>query len=245
MMIPMNKRIFLAGATGAIGRRLIPLLVEDGYHVTGMTRSEDRTDAIRSLGAEPVVANVLDYEVTLAAVTAARPDIVIHQLTDLPAGLDPSQMSQAIARNAKLRDEGTHNLVRAAVAAGAGHLVVQSIAWAYAPGREPHGEDDPLDVDAAGDRAVSVGGVSALERCSLSGGVPACVLRYGRIYGPGTGSDGPAAGFPTVHVDAAAHAALLAARVSATGIFNIADSTPLVSSEKAKTALQWSDSFRA
>src|SRR5690349_3470737 len=159
----MSQRVFLAGASGAIGRRLIPLLVQAGYQVTGTTRSRDKKALIRDLGAEPVLADAFDYDGLLAAVCLARPSIVIHQLTDLPAGPDASVMSAAIARNARLRDEGTRNLARAAFVAGARQLVAQSIAWAYAEGREPHRENDPLDLAASGDRAVSVKGVAALE----------------------------------------------------------------------------------
>lgn len=241
----MSRRIFLAGASGAIGRRLLPLLVQAGEQVSGMTRSAAKADLISGLGAEPVVADVFDLNATVAAVCAARPEIVIHQLTDLPAGLDPSRMREAIARNARLRDEGTRNLARAAFLVGARHLVVQSIAWAYAPGRGPHREEDPLDLAAGGDRAVSVKGVAALERWSLSCPVPACVLRYGRIYGPGTGSDAAVTDFPSVHVDAAAHAAVLATRSGATGIFNVAEPSPLVCSDKARDELGWDFAFRA
>jgi nucleoside-diphosphate-sugar epimerase len=243
--IQMNQRVFLAGASGAIGRRLIPLLVQAGYKVIGMSRSESKADLIRDLGAEPVIGNALDYASILAAVWVAKPRTVIHQLTDLPAGLDPSLMGEAIRRNAQLRDVGTRNLVRAAFVAGAEHMVAQSIAWAYAPGNEPHGEGDPLDLHAGGDRSVSVLGVAALERSTLSGALRGCVLRYGRFYGPGTGSDAPLPGFPSVHVDAAAHAALLAAMQGAAGIFNIAEPSPLVSSDRAQNALGWDFGFRA
>lgn len=91
-----------------------------------------------------------------------RPEIVIHQLTDLPPGLDPGRMDEAVRRNAYIRTEGTRNLVAAAIAAGTHRLIAQSIAWAYAPGPEPHREGDPLDVNGTGSRAVSIGGVSAL-----------------------------------------------------------------------------------
>jgi nucleoside-diphosphate-sugar epimerase len=241
----MSQRIFLAGASGAIGRRLVPLLRQAGYAVTGMTRSASKAELIRQLGAEPAIADAFDYAATEAAIRAAGPAIVIHQLTDLPAGLDPARMSEAIARNARLREEGTHNLVRAAAAAGVRQLVVQSIAWAYAPGPTPHRESDPLDLGAEGDRAISVHGVAALERWALSGPLPACVLRYGRLYGPGTGSDAAMAGFPAVHVDAAAQAAVLAAGAGARGIFNVAEPSDLVCSDRARDVLGWQATFRA
>ena len=141
----MSYRIFLAGASGAIGSRLTPLLLGAGHYVCGSTRSKSKADALRSLGADPVMVDVFDAAVLSRAVASARPDVVIHQLTDLPKDLDPREMGAAIIRTARIRSEGTRNLVSAAIAAGARRLVAQSIAWAYAPGAEPHAETDPLD----------------------------------------------------------------------------------------------------
>jgi nucleoside-diphosphate-sugar epimerase len=163
----MAYRIFLAGASGAIGRRLVPLLHNAGHHVCGTTRSAEKADELRMLGAEPVVVDVFDAAALSRAVAAARPDVVIHQLTDLPKNLDPRQMGAAITRNARIREEGTRNLVSAAIAAGARRMVAQSIAWAYAPGPEPHNEADPLDAKAEGDRGIIVKGVIALEDLTL------------------------------------------------------------------------------
>src|SRR5436190_3627325 len=123
----MGYRILLAGASGVIGRRLTPLLRDAGHHVAGTTRSARKAEELRRLGAEPVVVDVFAAASLLREVTAVRPEVVIHQLTDLPKGLDPSLMKEAIARNARIRDEGTRNLVRAAVAAGARKLIAQSI----------------------------------------------------------------------------------------------------------------------
>jgi nucleoside-diphosphate-sugar epimerase len=121
-----------------------------------------------------------------------QPEIVIHQLTDLPQGLAPARMGEAVNRNALIRSEGTRNLVAASLRAGATRMVAQSIAWAYAPGPEPHVESDLLDLHADGARAVSVGGVAILEEAVLnSPPLEGVVLRYGQIYGPGTGSEGP------------------------------------------------------
>ena len=107
-------------------------------------------------------------------------------------GLEPGRMAEAIARNAHIRDEGTRNLLTAAAAAGARRVVAQSIAWAYAPGPEPHRESDPLDLGAVGSRAVSVRGIAALEYWILnSPPLAGVVLRYGQFYGPGTGVDAP------------------------------------------------------
>ena len=181
----MGYRIFLAGASGAIGRRLTPLLHGAGHYVRGSTRSKAKADALRSLGADPVVVDVFDATALSRAVASARPDVVIHQLTDLPKDLDPREMGAAIIRTARIRGEGTRNLVGAAIAAGARRLVAQSIAWAYAPGAEPHAETDPLDAGAAGDDGVNVQGLIALEDLTLkSPPLEGVVLRCGQLYGP-------------------------------------------------------------
>jgi uncharacterized protein YbjT (DUF2867 family) len=125
-----DHTVFLAGATGAIGRRLGPMLVARGWRVIGTTRAPAKAASLAGAGVEPVVVDVYDAPALLRAVVAAGPDIVIHQLTDLPAGLDPSRMAAAGIANARLREEGTRNLVAAAVAAGATRLVAQSIAFA-------------------------------------------------------------------------------------------------------------------
>src|SRR5499427_5649916 len=161
-------RIFLAGATGAIGKRLLPLLRKAGHHVVGTTRSGAKSAALRATGIEAVVVDVFDAAALSRAVAGARPDIVMHQLTDLPPGLDPARMAEAAPRNARIRSEGTKNLVDAALAAGARRLISQSIAW------RPQG--------------ITAEGVAALERLTLgSPPLEGIVLRYGRLYGPGTG----------------------------------------------------------
>ncbi|MGX7874790.1 NAD-dependent epimerase/dehydratase family protein [Mesorhizobium sp. ORM6] len=239
----MAYRIFLAGASGAIGRRLIPQLLAAGHHVTGTTRNTDKAATLRTLGVESAVLDVFDAEALSRAMLAAKPDIVIHQLTDLPPGLDPSRMGEAVVRNARIRDEGTRNLVAAAIASGVRRMVAQSIAWAYASGPEPHGEADPLDGTAGGSRGISVGGVIALEKAVLSAPLAGIVLRYGQLHGPGTGADTPAGSSP-VHVDAAAYAALLAIDKGAPGIFNVAEPNPVVSTQKAIDELGWRADFR-
>ncbi|GLQ77073.1 dTDP-glucose 4,6-dehydratase [Mesorhizobium huakuii] len=239
----MGHRIFLAGASGAIGQRLIPQLLAAGHQVTGTTRNTAKAATLRALGAEPMVVDVFDAEALSRAMLAARPDIVVHQLTDLPPGLDPSRMGEAIVRNARIRDEGTRNLVAAAVASGVRRIVAQSIAWAYAPGPEPHGEADPLDGDASGNRGISVGGVIALEKAVLNAPFAGVVLRYGQLYGPGTGTD-MATGASPLHVDAAAYAALLALDKGAPGIFNVAEPNRAVSTQKAVEELGWRADFR-
>jgi nucleoside-diphosphate-sugar epimerase len=230
-------KIFLAGATGAIGRRLAPLLVAAGHEVIGTTRSPGKVDALRQVGLEPLVIDVFDATALSRAVNAARPEIVVQQLTDLPPGLDPSRMAAATYRNARVRKEGTRNLVAAALEAGVRRFIAQSIAWVYAPGVEPHTEDDPLDVHAEGGRAVSVDGVATLERLTLSSSpMIGAVLRYGHLYGPGTGASSVPES-PSLHVDAAASAALLLVEKERSGIYNIAEPCGYLSTAKARRDL--------
>jgi nucleoside-diphosphate-sugar epimerase len=221
----------------------VPLLAADGWRVVGTTRSAEKADALRGLGVEPVVVDVFDAAGLRAAVAQARPSLVIHQLTDLPPGLDPARMGEALVRNARVREEGTRNLVAAALEAGARRLIAQSVAFAYAPGSLPHHEDDPLNVAAEGPAGVSARGVASLERQVLDAALLGVVLRYGRLYGPGTGFDKPSGAAP-VHVDAAAKAAQLAISKGEGGIYNIAEDDGAVSNEKAKRALGWQADWR-
>ena len=237
-------RIFLAGATGAIGKRLVPVLREARYQVIGTTRSPSRADGLRAAGIEPAVVDVFDRASLIRAVAAARPDIIVQQLTDLPPGLDASQMDEGRRRNARMRSEGTRNLVDAAVAAGVRRFVAQSFAWMYAPGREPHDEGDPLDIRAPGTPAVTVTGVAALEHLVLgSPPIEGIVLRYGHLYGPGTGSD-TSGEAPSLHVDAAAAAAVLAIEKGRGGIYNIAEPNSYISTDKARRELGFEAGFR-
>lgn len=224
-------RIFLAGASGAIGRRVVPALLGRGHEVVGLTRSEDSAARIKALGAGAVVGDVYDAEALTQAVRAARPDVVMHQLTDLGAG--------DRAANAKLRVVGTRNLVDAARAAGVRRIVAQSIAWAYAPGAEPATEDTPLDLRGAPERVVTVEAVAALETAVAE--LPEwVVLRYGTLYGPGTWYErgalmaqlAQAGQLPAnadvssfVHVDDAASAAVSALDWPA-GAVNVCDDEP-------------------
>ena len=236
-------KIFLAGAAGAVGRRLVPLLLEAGHDVFGTTRSTTKAHALRAAGVEPIIVDVFDAPALSGAITAARPDVVVHQLTDLPPGLDPARMLEATRRNARMRREGTRNLVAGAFAAGAHRLVAQSIAWMYAPGPEPHREDDPLDMHATGTRAMTADGVATLERLTVaSRPIEGVVLRYGHLYGPGTGAD--TGERPSLHVDAAASAALLAIEKVRSGIYNIAEPNAYLSTEKARRDLGFDPSFR-
>lgn len=241
----MAESIFVAGATGVIGSVLVKLLLQAGYRVYGSTRRKEQAQRLRSLGVSPVVVDVFDAQALEAQLLRIKPDCVVHQLTDLPRGLDPTQMAEAIARNARLRDQGTANLMAAARASGCERVVAQSIAWAYAEGPMPYAEEAALDLQAQGLRAISVGGVAALEHRVLNTpSVEGTVLRYGQLYGPGTGTDQPSGTSP-LHVEAAAWAALLALRLHANGVFNIAEDNPQVSTEKARRMLGWTPDLRA
>jgi nucleoside-diphosphate-sugar epimerase len=233
-------KLFLAGAGGVIGRRLTPLLIKAGHRVTGTTRATDKADMLRALGAEPAVVDVFDAHALARAVSKAAPEAVIHQLTDLAFAPDDPRYQEGLARNARLRVEGTRNLVAAALAAKVARMVAQSIAFIYAPGPGARVEADPLNSDSAS--AGTVDAVKALESAVLS--MPdGLVLRYGYLYGPGTWSlDTPRA--PALHVDAAAQAALLALTRGAPGIYNVAEDAPTLSSEKAKRELGFDASFR-
>ncbi|HEX3791076.1 MAG TPA: NAD(P)-dependent oxidoreductase [Pseudonocardiaceae bacterium] len=170
-------RIFLAGATGVIGRRLLPLLVSAGHEVTGLTRRTADAATLRALGATATVADVYDADALAAAVGSAAPDVVMHQLTDLRAG--------NLAANAEIRRTGTRNLVDAALAAGARRIVAQSVSWAYQGGGEPASESTPLDLGAAGPRLTTVRGIAGLED-AVRAAPEWVVLRYGLLYGPTT-----------------------------------------------------------
>jgi nucleoside-diphosphate-sugar epimerase len=238
--------VFLAGAAGIVGRRLSLLLVQAGYAVHGTTRKPESADWLRSIGCVPVMVDVFDAASLEAAVMAARPEVVIHQLTDLAIYHDPATRDESLRRNAKIRVDGTRNLLSAAVAAGACRVIAQSIAFVYADQPRPRVESDPLDTTATGVRAVTVQGVLALEEAVLhASALDGIVLRYGLFYGSGAGADQPADdGLPHVHVDAAAQAALLAIEAGAPGIYNIADDSSYASSEKARRDLDWTPDFR-
>jgi nucleoside-diphosphate-sugar epimerase len=238
----MGMRIFLAGASGAIGRRLTPLLLKAGHDVTGMTRSAEVAGELEAAGIRPAVVDVFDADALKRAVVAARPDVVMHQLTDLPRVLDDeARLAAAYPRNARIRTEGTRNLVAAALAAAARRFIVQSVAFAYAPGKEPYVETDPLNL-VDGPRLVTVRAAADMEAQVLKSGMAAVVLRYGLLYGPGTWSEGPSRK-PPLHVDAAAQAALLAV-TRGNGIYNIADDDGTVAIEKARNDLGFDPAFR-
>jgi nucleoside-diphosphate-sugar epimerase len=236
-------RIFLAGASGAIGRRLVPLLIAAGHDVTGTTRSAEAARKLEAAGVRPAIVDVYDATALERAAIDAQPEAVVHQLTDLPQAFDEKNLAASYPRNARIRVEGTRNLIAAARAAGARRFVVQSIAFAYAPGREPHVEDDPLNL-ADGPRLITVRGAADMEQQALASGMDVFVLRSGLFYGPGTWNDGPSRK-PALHVDAAAQAAVLALARGAPGIYNIADDDGAVSIEKARRELGFDPAFRS
>jgi nucleoside-diphosphate-sugar epimerase len=224
-------KILIAGAAGVIGRRLVPLLVAAGHDVAGTTRRAERAQALREAGARPLVVDVLDADALRETVGRERPDVVIHQLTDLAGGDFPA--------NNRLRVEGTRNLVEAARAAEVETMIAQSIAWLYVAGETPAVEGDPLDPNAP-----PYPGVSALED-AVRGMPRGVVLRYGAFYGPGTwyAPDGAIAERvrsrdlkPTpawtsfIHVDDAAAAAVDALEWPA-GAVNIVDDEPAQATE--------------
>jgi nucleoside-diphosphate-sugar epimerase len=180
----MFVRIFLAGASGVIGRRLVPLLVDAGHEVAAMTRSAANVDLLDELGAEPVVCDVFDAERLAGEVTAFAPEMVMHQLTDLPD--DAVRIGEFGTANARVRREGTRNLLAAAGVAGAERFLAQSVAWEL-----------PGDGGAA---------VAEMERMVLgAGGV---VVRYGQFYGPGTYHETRLPPPPRIAVDVAARRTL-------------------------------------
>ena len=236
-------RIFLAGASGAIGRRLTPMLIAAGHRVTGSTRHADTARQLEAAGVHAIVVDVFDAAALRDAVVNARPEVVMHQLTDLPHVLkDEAQLAASYSRNAHIRIEGTRNLIAAAQAASARRFIVQSVAFAYAPGTEPHSESDPLNV-AEGPRAVTVRAAANMERQVLSSGMEAIVLRYGFFYGPGTWHADPVRK-PPLHIDAAAQAALLAVTRGEPGIYNIAEEDGTVSIAKACAEFGFDPNFR-
>lgn len=240
----MRKTIFLAGAAGAIGRRLAPLLLQDGWQVVGSTRSPGKAQELRAMGVTPVVVDVYDAEALRAAVAACKPEVVIHQLTDLPYALEAAQMTEGLKRNARLRDEGTRNLVAAAISAGARRLVAQSISFIYAEGPSAHLESDPLLPLSHPAYGETVAAVLSLEHQVLVAPLEGLVLRYGLLYGPGTGFDSPIAP-GSLHVDAAAQAARLAVSAGAPGIYNVAEPHGGADIAKAIAAFAFDPSWRA
>jgi 2-alkyl-3-oxoalkanoate reductase len=239
-------RVFVAGASGAVGRPLVPRLVAAGHEVTGTTRSQESAEAIRAAGATPALVDALDDEALLGAVTQAAPEVVVHELTALPDRFEPRRRDIYDATN-RVRTEGTRNLLDAARAAGARRFVCPSIAFAYAPGPRPEvkDEDAPLNLSAPPPFSEGMRVIAEMERTVLEAErIDSLVLRYGWFYGPGTyyGEGGSMAAdvrrrrfpvigsgagpFSFIHVDDAAEATVVAVERGAPGVYNIVDDEP-------------------
>jgi nucleoside-diphosphate-sugar epimerase len=247
-------KIFVAGATGALGRALVPRLVAQGHEVVGMTRSQAKQDLVRSLGADPVVADALDAEAVARAVASAAPEVVVHELTALSGKMSmrdarhPERFEGAIMTG-RLRTEATDHLLAAAHAVGARRFVAQSFgAFRFGRTGQPvFTEDDPLDADGGGVLQPGIDAILYLERAvtAMTWG-EGLVLRYGGFYGPGTGvslaPDAPIAAavrkrrLPIigdgggvsshVHIDDAAAATVAAVDHGPPGIYNVVDDDP-------------------
>jgi nucleoside-diphosphate-sugar epimerase len=240
-------KIFVAGASGAIGTRLVPQLVASGHTVVAMTRSPQHDSPLREAGAEPVVVDAFDRAAVVEAVKRAEPEVVVHQLTALTGVNDFKNFDDGFALTNRLRTEGTDHLLEAARAAGTRRFIAQSYGnWNYErTGTGPKSEEDPLDPTPPRNQTKSLEAIRYLENAVLSaGGIEGIALRYGNLYGPGTGfaADGEIAatvrkrGFPIVgdgagvwsfiHVDDAALATVAAIQRGATGVYNIVDDEP-------------------
>jgi len=194
-------RIFLAGATGLIGVRLLPLMLAEGHVVAAMTRTQGKIDGLRAAGVTPVLCDVFDENALIAAVNDFQPELVVHQVTDLPDEIE--KLAEFLPRNNRVRSEGTRNLLAAAQAANASGFLAQSIAWRSGPGTGP-----VLDAHETG--VISAGGT---------------VLRYGLFYGPGTFYENDPPPPPRIHIDAAARRTM-PFLAGPRGIFNITDDDP-------------------
>src|SRR5918998_26278 len=245
-------RVFLAGATGAIGRQLVPQLVEAGHEVAAMTRSKEKLGELYELGAEAVSCDVFDAGLLGSDVARAEPDAVINQLTDLPQSLNPRKLGEYYAANNRVRREGTRNLLSAARGAGVRRFLVQGAAYWYAQtGGAVKTEDAPLYLEAPAPIGPAVETIKEVEDAVLSAdGIEGIVLRYGMFYGPGTwyakdediGRHVRKRRYPMIgngegtysfiHVDDAASATVAALERARLGVYNAVDDDPA-------TAAQW------
>jgi nucleoside-diphosphate-sugar epimerase len=194
-----SRRVFLAGASGVLGSRLVPLLVDAGYIVGAMTRSAGKADRLAALGAQPIVCDVFDRSGLFSAVRAFTPDVLLHELTDLPDELE--NLPEDSRLNARIRVEGTRNLLDALKGVGPTKVVAQSVAWTMRPG---------LEADA----------VASLERVVLA--ASGVILRYGLLYGPDTYFEDELPPAPRVHIDTAA-ARTLEALDAPSGILTVVE----------------------
>jgi nucleoside-diphosphate-sugar epimerase len=242
-------KVFIAGATGALGRQLVPQLVARGHDVTGMTRTESKRDLVRSLGARPVVADALDPDAVARAVAEAEPEVIVHQLTALSGSFDLRHFDRFFAVTNRLRTEGTDHLLAAGRAVGARRFVAQSYAgWPFARvDGMVKSESDPLDPDPPEAMRSTIDAIRHLEAAvtSIEWG-EGVVLRYGGFYGPGTSlSQDPDADmsaairkrrFPVVgsgggvlsfiHIEDAAAATVPAIEHGKRGIYQVVDDDP-------------------
>jgi nucleoside-diphosphate-sugar epimerase len=246
-------KVFLAGASGAMGRQLIPRLVADGHEVVGMTRSEEKRELVRGLGAQPVVADALVADQVARVVGEAAPEVVLHQLTSLPGNLEPRHFDRDFALTNRLRTEGIDNLLTAARAAGARRFLAQSYTgWPYArQGGPVKNEEDPLDPDPPEQFRRTLEAIRHLE-ATVAGaeGIDGLVLRYGGFYGPHTSLGRPGGEqieairkrrFPVVgsgggvwsfiQIEDAAAATAAAVTKGTPGIYNVVDDDPAPVSE--------------
>jgi 2-alkyl-3-oxoalkanoate reductase len=242
-------KVFLAGGSGAIGKRLIPMLVANGHQVVATTTSESKLPALRDLGAEAVVLDVLDRNAVMAAVMRSDPDVVIHQATALSElGDSFRNLDKTFAYTNRLRTEGTDNLLEAARAAGARRFIAQGFTgWSNErKGKMVKTEDDPLDAEPYPHTEQTLAGIKHVESVVTGAkDIEGLVLRYGGFYGPGTSlqRDGgqhtdavrkrrfPIVGDGTgvwsfIHIDDAAAATAAAVEHGAPGIYNITDDDP-------------------
>jgi nucleoside-diphosphate-sugar epimerase len=242
-------KVFVAGATGAIGQPLLRMLLAEGHEVTGMTRSPAKAEALRAAGARPVVADAFDAPAVTEALTEAEPDVVINQLTAIPPRLDPRKIARDFALTDRLRTQGTRILIDAARAAGAQRMIAQSIVLVYAPGPPGtvHTESDPVNMNPHRSYRQTGGALVELERQVLA--ADGQVLRYGLFYGPGSaisraGSIGvevarrrlPVIGGGTgvwsfIHVEDAARATVATLAQETSGAYNIVDDEPATVAE--------------
>ncbi|MBX5483070.1 MAG: NAD(P)-dependent oxidoreductase [Myxococcaceae bacterium] len=239
-------RIFVAGATGAIGRQLVPLLLEAGHEVIAMTRDARRAEPLQALGASIAVANALDYEQVREAISRADPEVVVNELTALPKHLVARHVGRSFAATNTLRTVGTDHLIGASRAAGVRHFVAQGFAgWPYAPiGHGPLTEDTPFDPHPPAQLRATLQALEYLEQSTAVCGIASAVLRYGLLYGPGTAFDSDGAVVEAVrrrrlpiigsgegmscfiHVQDAAMATLRAIERGAIGVYNVVDDMP-------------------
>ncbi len=232
-------RVFIAGAGGAIGTRLVPQLVERGHEVIGSSRTPEKADRLRALGAEPVVLDVLDADAVRRAIAAAKPDAIVHQATALAGMSDFKHFDRSFAATNRLRTSGTDALLGAAGESGVARFVAQSYAgWPYArEGGPVKSEDDPLDPSPVAAMRETLAAIRHLEQSVTDAGGVA--LRYGGFYGSPDDAQlepvrtrrfpivGDGAGvWSFVHLDDAAAATVLALEQGATGIYNVVDDDP-------------------